>query len=159
MLLFKASQLFSLPLNIRDAGLFKHGQPPSLGLRWLLRSLRLLLHTSLTHLRFLDYRRGSQGWEVFLTGHIYQFLLLDPTAEDVCIVLKRHLLLLETLSFRLLGFLRFSGCESRVDLNPTASLSEISEQVLVDAVFVLNEESRVQLLVCPIEVVVQFEQH
>ena len=60
--------------------------------------------------------------------------------------------------FLLLDHFSFPLRQSRVDLQAGASL-EISKQVFVDLIFIVNEECRVQLLVGPVEVVVKLEEH
>ena len=64
----------------------------------------------------------------------------------------------EALRFLLLNNFGFPLCEARVDLQ-TGAFLEIGKQVFVDLIFIINEECRVELLVGPVEVVVEFEEH
>ena len=60
--------------------------------------------------------------------------------------------------FLLLDHFGFPLRKARVDLQARTSL-EISKQVFVDLIFIVNEECRVQLLLGPVEVVVKLEEH
>ena len=96
--------------------------------------------------------------EVRLTINIYGLLCPRAFTQDVRII-EEILLLLYEAGWLFIGCrfrFGFDGFKARVHLMSLAFL-EVSQQVLIDLVLILDEERRVELLICPIEVVVQFQ--
>ena len=104
----------------------------------------------------------TEGGKVRLTVHIDCFLGLHPVSQYIRIFEEILLLLHEAGRLFLVGLAvrRFGldAGESGIDFQALALL-KIGEQILINLVLIVYEKGRVQLLIGPVEVIVQLQKH